>query len=220
MSKTELDAKVDSVLEYMSKAHPDESSDGLSDLQSRLGRTDGEGDAAEVSRMVSEAQQGSNAPFIDKKTGKPGKFSEYEKFLDYCVNREDPWGRSAMVVRREELSEKEKEEIRGKTDVNGYPLDGNENAKSENDKKYVDSYMSITEGSAQDQDWYTGKKCLEESEMMNNFRAYTMMCSVDGSYANIEDCTMTDREREAQDSFYQNNDILYISSQRTFIEPK
>ncbi|OGL23944.1 hypothetical protein A2791_03530 [Candidatus Saccharibacteria bacterium RIFCSPHIGHO2_01_FULL_46_30] len=220
MSKTELDAKVDSVLEYMSKAHPDESSDGLSDLQSRLGRTDGEGDAAEVSRMVSEAQQGSNAPFIDKKTGKPSKFSEYEKFLDYCVNREDPWGRSAMVVRREELSEKEKEEIRGKTDVNGYPLDGNENAKSENDKKYVDSYMSITEGSAQDQDWYTGKKCLEESEMMNNFRAYTMMCSVDGSYANIEDCTMTDREREAQDSFYQNNDILYISSQRTFIEPK
>ncbi len=74
------------------------------------------------------------------------------------------------------------------------------------------AYMSITEGASADQEWYTGKKCLEESEMLHNFRAYTMLCMIDGSHAGSTDCTETDNDRSYQfDGFYTNNDIIYTS---------
>ncbi len=220
MSDTELNAKVSDVLDYMLKSHSDETKDGIQELEKRLQVTDNGADTQDkqdVQRQLDEAKEGSNAKMIDEKTGKPVKHSEYEKFMNYCVNREDPWGRSGIAVRREGLSDEEKEERMKDKDKNGNPISENDSgdpnelkiAKDKNGKKAA--YMSTTEGTAADQDWYTGKKCLEESEMLNNFRAYTMMCSVDGSYSGGADCTEKDNANTYFDGFYNNNDILYTS---------
>ena len=74
-------------------------------------------------------------------------------------------------------------------------------------------YMAVTEGASGDQDWYTGKKCLEDSEMLTNFRAYTMACSVDGSFAGTIDCTQKDYANywSYVDDFYTSNDIHFLS---------
>jgi hypothetical protein len=73
------------------------------------------------------------------------------------------------------------------------------------------SFVSITEGAKDDQDWYTGKKCMDMSEMLTNFRAYTMLCSVDGSYSGGVDCTDADNSGGYADDFFTSNDILYSS---------
>ena len=65
-----------------------------------------------------------------------------------------------------------------------------------------------------DLDWYTGKRCTrmtDQPEMLKYFRAYTTICSVDGSMSNIIDCTEPDRGNAYVDPFYLNNDILYTS---------
>ena len=210
MSKQELDASVKDTLDYMLEAHPDETKDKIQELQERAGKTDFERDAADVNRQLSEAREASNKPFIDEKTGEATKNSEYEKFLTYCVNRKDPWGRSGLDVRREELSEDEKEERRKSKDADGNQILSTGKG-SEYERKQTASYMSVTEGAKADQDWYTGKKCLEDSEMLRNFRAYTMMCSVDGSFAGSLDCTEKDKAGAYTDDFYTSNDILYLS---------
>ncbi|MBI3889487.1 hypothetical protein HY312_02850 [Candidatus Saccharibacteria bacterium] len=211
LGKAEMDANINDVLDYMLKEHPEESRDKIQDLQQRLGKTDTAEpqDPAEVQRMLSEAQGASNKPFIDKKTGEATKNSEYEKYLTYCVNREDPWGRSALDVRREELSAEEKEKRRLDTFSNGSQVKG---LGSEYELKQTASYVGVTEGAKADQDWYTGKKCLDDSKMLQNFRAYTMACSVDGSFAGSLDCTEADRAGAYTDSFYTSNDIQYLSA--------
>lgn len=125
-----------------------------------------------------------------------------------------PWGRTGMAAQYEELPQDEKAERRkyvtesGKPIEYGYSGDPYELAIADDDKS---AYMAVWEGAAADQDWYTGKKCLEESEMLKNFRAYTMMCSVDGSHAGSIDCTEDDRAGYYFDGYYHNNDILYTS---------
>lgn len=213
MSNDELDASVSSVIDYMSEPHPNESQDGVDELNQRLGRTDPELglDTGDVSRQVSQARQGNQAAFIDKKTGKANKYTEYEKFLEFCVNREDPWGRSGTVIQRERISQEEQDKRFAGKKQDGTPI----NADGEKDIYETTvtkgPYMAVTEGSSMDQDWYTGKKCLESSEMLKNFRAYTMMCSVDGSYSGGADCTEKDRASFYSDSFYTGNDILFTS---------
>ncbi|RYF28412.1 MAG: hypothetical protein EOO17_04920 [Chloroflexi bacterium] len=208
-----LDASVSSVIDYMSEPHPNESQDGVDELNQRLGRTDPELglDTGDVSRQVSQARQGNQAAFIDKKTGKANKYTEYEKFLEFCVNREDPWGRSGTVIQRERISQEEQDKRFAGKKQDGTPI----NADGEKDIYETTvtkgPYMAVTEGSSMDQDWYTGKKCLESSEMLKNFRAYTMMCSVDGSYSGGADCTEKDRASFYSDSFYTGNDILFTS---------
>lgn len=211
MSDAEMDADMNTVLEYMLKPHPDETKDKIQDLQQRLGKTDTAEpqDPGEVQRMLSEAQGASNKAFIDEKTGEATKNSEYEKYLTYCVNREDPWGRSGLDVRREELSVEEKEKRHQDTFSNGTQVPGG--AGSEYELRQTASYVSVTEGAKADQDWYTGKKCLDDSEMLQNFRSYTMACSVDGSFAGSIDCTEADRAGVYTDSFYTSNDIQYLS---------
>lgn len=71
--------------------------------------------------------------------------------------------------------------------------------------------MSVSEGASADQDWYSGKKCTQDNEMLKNFRAYTMACSVDGSFAGSPDCTELDHEGAHADDFYTSNDIHYLS---------
>ena len=62
-----------------------------------------------------------------------------------------------------------------------------------------------------DQDWYSGKKCTEQSEMLTNFRAYTMICSVDGSLSGGIDCTDNDNSGGYNNEYFTSNDILYMS---------
>lgn len=210
--KKELDAKVKDVLDYMLKEHPDEYKDKIDELKKRLEKTDKAEpeDPEEVQRMIDELEGAKDEPFIDEKTGDATENSEYEKFLTYCVNREDPWGRAAVDVRRKELDDDEKEERRKSKSPDGIQV-GQNGKGSEYERPIEEVYVGITEGAKAEQDWRTGKKCMEDSEMLQNFRAYTMMCSVDGSFAGSLDCTETDRAGAYTDSFYTSNDIQYVS---------
>ncbi len=214
MSQDELNAKPDDVLKYMLDKHSDLTDKNVQELQKRQGETDRGADTqdqADVQRMVSEAQQGQGEAEIDKKTGKALPHSEYEKFLTYCVNREDPWGRSAMVVERKQPSDDEMDKALQKQDRNGIAFKKGDPSPDPYGTTIGNAYMSVTEGASADQDWYTGKKCLENSEELKNFRAYTMMCSVDGSHSGAVDCTYKDKAGAYFDGYYNNNDIIYTS---------
>lgn len=211
MSRLELAAQVDSVLDYMTQSHSDATSDGIQELQQRLATADDEGDREIIGLQLQRAQTASQQPYIDKKTGKATKNGEYEKYLDYCVNRQDPWGRSGIAIHRSDLPDDVK--IRMMLDKTG---DGEAISTLDSGDPYQQipdgAYSSITEGTKADQDWYTGKKCLEISEMMTNFRAYTMACSVDGSFSGGVDCTDLDYTSNSYtNAFYTSNDILYTS---------
>ena len=212
MGPQELTASIDSVLDYMLKEHPDLTQKNVEELTERQAQADQEGDAANVGRMLARAQSALNQPQIDKKTGKAIAGSEYEKYLEYCVNRQDPWGRSAVATLRTELPDQAQRQRQADKDGNG-------NAVSPADRgdPYqvigVGYYPAVSEGASADQDWYSGKKCTEQSEELTNFRAYTMICSVDGSLSGAVDCTKSDNSNWAGygDSFYTSNDILYLS---------
>jgi hypothetical protein len=211
MSTTELNADPKTVLDYMLKSHSDFTQSSVSELQNRLNETDNGNDTKDkedVRRQYNEMNDASGKAEIDEKTGAAIPHSEYEKFLTYCVNRENPWGTTSLATRYKELSDSDKEDrnkyVYNDIHVNGYKGDPNELS--------IDtSYMAVVEGASADQDWYTGKKCLEESEELHNFRAYTMMCSVDGSHSGAIDCTEKDDARHYFDGFYNNNDIIYTS---------
>lgn len=213
LSRLELAAQPDSVLDYMTQSHPDAYQEKINELTTRQGQADPEeGDAANVGRMLATVSSVANQPYIDEITGKAIPNSEYDKYLQYCVNRQDPWGRSAMHIQYQELPE-EVQQKRLEDKVGGIepfsPLDSGDPYQ----KIPVAGYPSITEGASSDQDWYTGKKCTEQSEMLTNFRAYTMMCSVDGSLSGGTDCTDLDNANAAEysDGFYLHNDILFTS---------
>jgi hypothetical protein len=214
MGKQEMLADPNSVLDYMTKAHPDLTQKNIDELNQRLAPAEKEDgtDHANIQRMIDSAQQAANQPQIDEHTGRPTKGSEFEKYMDYCVNRQDPWGRSAVVVHRDYLPADQ---------VAKRKLDKTQNLEgiSPSDSGYPYQltpgvpYASITEGASADQDWYTGKKCLEQSEELMNFRAYTMLCSVDGSLSGGIDCTDGDSAdlASSSDSFLTSNNILYTS---------
>ncbi len=212
ISPLEEAAQIDSVLNYMTQSHSDLTQKNIDELQQRLAQADTEGDHDNVKRQLQDATTAANQPEIDKVTGKAIPGSEYEKYLDYCVNRQDPWGRSGVAVHRDSLSDTEKQKRLG-------VKDGDLNAASTNDpgdpyqQTSKGGHISITEGASADQDWYTGKKCLDMSEELTNFRAYTLACSVDGSMSGSVDCTDTDNSAAASysDAYYTSNDILYTS---------
>jgi hypothetical protein len=214
MSDAELGADPNSVIAYMMMPHPEATAKNIPELAARLAVVD-KGldpyDLRDTTRMLQEAIQGAASPQIDAQSGKPNKFTEYEKFMNYCVDRQDPWGRQGMAVRREALKEEDIEKRLKDKDPDGRPVDPDNDSGDPNEQKVIDAYMSITEGANADQDWYTGKKCLEDSNMLKNFRAYTMLCSVDGSHAGSSNCTEQDRANYYLDGFYSTNDVLYLS---------
>lgn len=213
MSSNDMNPNIKDVLDYMLKEHSDATQKNVDELQKRLQETDNGADTQDkqdVQRQYDEAKKANGEAYIDKKTGAPIENSEYDKFMTYCINRQDPWGRTGLDVRRDELSDEEKEKRRESKDPDGNQV-GTENKGSEYEMTFKNAYMSVSEGAAADQDWYTGKKCLEESEMLHNFRAYTMACSVDGSFAGSIDCTEADHEGFYTDDFYTSNDIHYVS---------
>ena len=212
MSRLELSAQIDTVLDYMTKEHSDAYQSQIDELSERMGQADPEpgSDMDNVARMLALVQGAASKPFIDKKTGKATPNGEYDKYLQYCVNRQDPWGRSGLHVIYGDISEKEREKRLANT-TNELRQVGSSGDPYQ--RIPVAAFPSITEGAKSDQDWYTGKKCTEQSEMLTNFRAYTMACSVDGSLSGGVDCTDNDNSSIASysDNFYTSNDILYTS---------
>lgn len=212
MGKIELTLPIMNVLDYMTKAHPDLTEDNIKELEERAAKADPlEGSQVNVRRMLEATKQASNKPQIDEKTGEAIPGSEYEKFLDYCVNRQDPWGRSGIALHRGKLSKEEREKRTKDKNVNLDAISPRDSGDPYQPTLGT-PYVSIQEGAKADQDWYTGKKCLEESEELQNFRAYTMACSVDGSMSGGTDCTDLDnnyRAGYANNGFFLNNDILY-----------
>lgn len=212
MGLQELSASVDDVLDYMTDTHSDLYQDGIEELTERLAQADHEGDAQNIGRMLAMRTAAAQLPMIDKKTGKAMPGTEYDMFLQYCVNRQDPWGRSGIHVIRTGLDDSEQRR-------RGADKDGNGNAVSTTDRgdpyaqTTIGFFPAVTEGASDDQDWYTGKKCTEQSDELKNFRAYTMMCSVDGSLSGAVDCTGSDNEYFSgyADPFYTSNNILYTS---------
>lgn len=211
MSRLELAAQIDTVLDYMTKEHTDAYQKQIDELTERVAQADPEtgGDLANVSRMLATYRSVANQPFIDKKTGKAIPDGEYDKFLQYCVNRQDPWGRSALHYKYSDISDDERRKRLANTTNSLESI--TPSYKDPYERIPTAAYQSIVEGAKADQDWYSGKKCTEQSEMLTNFRAYTMACSVDGSFSGGVDCTDNDNSRIAgySDNFYTSNDILY-----------
>jgi len=209
-SRLELAVQIDMVLDYMTKSHPDVYQEQIDELIERQAKADPEGDSQNVARMLATVEAVANQPFIDEKTGRAIPNSEYDKFLQYCVNRQDPWGRSAIHVQYtqlpdEEIRRRRADKLGGIEPISPYDRgDPYENLS-------IAAFPAITEGASSDQDWYSGKKCTEQSEMLTYFRAYTMICSVDGTLSGALDCTHPDNQAGASylNPYFMSNDILY-----------
>lgn len=201
------------VIDYMTQAHSDAYTSKSQELEQRVGAADIEGNKPYLAIQKQMVDDVKNKPFIDKNTGKPTPGGEYEKYLQYCVNRLDPWGRSAVYMRYDGLSDEEKSNRNSDRTPDGVAI--NPNNSSDPNQKYGDGIPTMAVNATQsDLDWYTGKKCTrmtDQTQMLQYFRIYTMLCSVDGSMAGIIDCTEPDRGNNYTDPFYLSNDILYTS---------
>ena len=201
------------VVDYMTNSHPDAYNNKIQELNERVGKADIEGNKPYLQQQLNDANSVQSKPFIDKKTGKPTPGGEYEKYLQYCVNRLDPWGRSAIYMRYDGLSNEEKAKRAALKTPDGEAVDKND--PGDPNQKTVGGIPTMSVNATQsDLDWYTGKRCTrmtDQPEMLKYFRAYTTICSVDGSMSNIIDCTEPDRGNAYVDPFYLNNDILYTS---------
>jgi hypothetical protein len=214
MGEAELAAQPDSVLDYMTQAHPDLTQKNIEELTERAGKADPqEGDQVNVQRMLQATQAAASQPQINKMTGEAIQGSEYSKYLTYCVNRRDPWGRTGTVMQWNSLSQEERAK-RLKDKANGIiPISPSDSGDPYQQTPSNLPYPAVTEGASQDQDWYTGKKCLEHSEELTNFRAYTMLCSVDGSLSGGVDCSDNDNLYVGtSNDYYTTNNILYMDN--------
>ncbi len=201
------------VIDYMTGTHSDAYNSQTQELQERIGKAGVQGNKEYLSTELAVVNDVKNKPFIDKITGKPIPNSEYDKYLQYCVNRLDPWGRSGVGIRYDSLSNAERQKRTTNQDPDGNAINSDGDASPYEKTAAGLPAMAVTATQA-DQDWYSGKKCTrmtDDPQMLQYFRVYTMLCSVDGSMAGIEDCTQPDHENQYSDPFYLNNDILYTS---------
>lgn len=217
MSPAELNLSISEILDYMTKPHPDDAKESLQQVQAR----DTSADPVRGNKMKQQASEGANAAYIDPKTGKPNKYTEYAKFLEYCTNRYDPWGRVGMSVQLKDVSDDhEKDEsqpVPKQPSPWGDPTkpvdpdrnDGNVNALLDT-RELDDSYYALGWGSKKDQDWYTGKQCANDSDpMMKYFRGYTMACSILASMSGTANCWDRDVFANGHDDFYTSNNIIF-----------
>lgn len=204
MSLMELNADLHQVIDYMTKSHSDNAQESLSQTTSR----DTGADATRGATMKQQAQEGASAAYVDKKTGKPNNYTEYAKFLEYCVNRADPWGGKGMVVQP-------KEEEAGETNSLQSSISAWPETDKPDEKNVAESYYALGWGGATDQDWYTGKRCVDDdpryAEMLKNFRAYTMACGILADLSGSVECWDEDKDLEGHDDFYTSNNIIFIS---------
>ncbi|MGO3702063.1 MAG: hypothetical protein ACTJG2_02660 [Candidatus Saccharimonadales bacterium] len=207
MDDNDLGKSISDVVGYMTEAHPDNARESLSEVQGR----DTAADASEGNRMKREASEGANQSYVDKATGKPNMNSEYGKFIRYCTNRDYTWGSIGMAT---EYQEREYEPD-GRDPFNderriysGATIEY-EDKEHEPPEQMPASTFGIAWGSSVDQDWLSGKKCLEASDMMSNFRAYTAACRVLAGISGARECWLEDAEPTFQSGFYSRNDIIF-----------
>ena len=203
MSANDLNKDVNAVVEYMSTT---QSSGG--------GVTGDAGADTEVSqRMQAASSEGSSAPYIDPVTGAPNKHTEYAKFLEYCTNRTLPWGYVGLQTEHvpEAYSPDEDMSPRGVRTYShkNYDIIGNSTASTA-PPELPWAYYGLAWGTDDDQEWMSGKKCLEESTMLNNFRAYTVMCRALAGMSGSRECWHEDATPDFNSGFYPRNNIIFI----------
>lgn len=212
MPKAVLDMDIDNVIDYMTQDPQPTDVDWAQENIDQLNEREASGrDSARLSKLKQEAQNGKNASFIDAETGKPNPDTQYERFLQYCVYRKDPWGASALAVDWAPPEfDHNPEYYYGKDVYSMY-----ENTFDPDDSgDTATSYYAAGAGSKIDQDWYTGKNCLEDNNMINNFRAYTLACSVLASMSGSRECWNVDEEpHDMPNDFFLTNDILFLPNQ-------
>lgn len=187
----------------------------MSTTQSNAGTMPGDAGAdAEVEqRMQEEASQGSGATFIDPVTGAPNKHTEYAKFLEYCTNRSLPWGYVGMKTEYQSEQYSPDEDM-GPRGVRTYSHQNygqsmqNPDVTSTSELPWA--YYGAAWGGESDYEWMTGKRCLEESPMLSNFRAYTIMCRALAGMSGTRECWHEDAVPEFNSGFYPRNNILFI----------
>jgi hypothetical protein len=218
MPQSALNKDLDSVIEYMTKDEQPKDVDWAQKTVDQLNERNANGrDAARLAKLKSDAQEGASGAFVDKKTGKPREHTQYAKFLQYCVNRKDPWGGKALAMDPKEPEYTPNPEyIYGKENFSASEDPNNPNQGPEP----ADSYYALGSGPPIDQDWYTGKNCLEDNAMIDNFRAYTLACSVLAAMSGSRECWMDDEEpHEMPNDFYLSNNILFLPNQSATIGP-
>jgi len=92
-----------------------------------------------------------NNKHIDE-DGKPMS-QDYNNYIDYCVNRADPLGETGSSIADPELAD-----LNPLTSITG-AIDAARNALNDDRSEYG---------------WQIGQYCVENSEMLSNFRTYTM----------------------------------------------
>ena len=210
MSKKDMDISIDNMLNYMTRPHPEEAQKSLNEVNSR----DMQGDSNIADRMRKEAAEGAKSSYIDPKTGKPNKYTEYAKFLEFCVNRKDPWGSIGLATEYQDEKYTPDAEDKTKNPVRrtygGTYIEYMDSSDDPTKKREVPSaYYGRAWGSTVDQDWMSGRKCAEESNMLNNFRAYTASCRVLAGMSGAKECWHHDSNPTFNSGFYARNNILF-----------
>lgn len=215
MPQSALNKDLGAVIEYMTKEEQPTDVDWAQKTIDQLGERSANGrDGPRLAKLKSDAQAGASGSFVDKETGEPNPHTQYAKFMQYCVNRQDPWGGYALAV-------DPKEDTYEPNSQYEYGRDSFSVEEAQSKTETPDSYYAIASGPPVDQDWYTGVNCLKDNPMIDNFRAYTLACSVLAAMSGSRECWQTDEvPHDMPDDFYLSNDILFLSNQSATIGPK
>lgn len=207
MSKADLNKNIDAVLEYMTTPQPRGADDGTP--------TNNMGMDKEVSDRVQKEYSEGSTSFIDPASGAPNQYTPYARFLQYCTNREQPWGIIGMHTEyspadytpdgknyRGVREYSSKDYMVEKIDEFGNPI--------ETDEELPWGYYGMAWGNQADQKWMSGEKCLEDSEMLQNFRAYTVMCRALAGMSGARECWHDDAMPSFKSGWHARNNILFI----------
>ena len=205
MDPADLNRSISGVVNYMTQAHSGNAQESLSEVQGR----DIGADPLEGARMQAEASQGAGEAYVDN-SGKPNMNTEYGKFLRYCVDREYSWGTIGMVT--PQIETPYTPDARDPFNPERRTYSGSEPTAQQRNRtatSLVGTY-GIAWGSSIDQEWQTGEKCLESSDMLGNFRAYTAMCRVLAGMSGTYECWHEDASPTFKTGFYPRNDIIFV----------
>lgn len=201
-----INLSVEDVLDFMTRedAADDSATSNSEEVQGR----DTEQMGSHGDRMKTTDSEAQGVSFIDRATGAPTPNSEYWKFLEYCSNRPTSWGSVGMeVAHADEVYEPDEKDQTDKRTY-GPPFYMDMETEVDNSRE---SYYGYAWGGTEDYGWLTGERCQEDSEMINNFRAYTAMCAVHAATSGARKCWHHDSIALHRDDFTATNGILYVS---------
>ena len=208
MSPNEMNKPIDNILDYMTKPHPEHAQTSLAQLQQRVTTADPT-ELASIQALYDAAQQAANQPYIDPVSGKPNDGTEYAKYLQFCTNRRDPWGMTGAVSMTPIDSEYEPDEV---SPLLNSPQFSWMDTRLKKPTVTPEVMFASTAGGIDDMKWYSGERCTEESEQLNNFRSYTMYCNLLAAMSGTRECWHPDALTEdtgAILNYQMTNDILF-----------